>query len=351
MELVNQWLAQMEVAPIVGAVIIAVATIVTARVMRFMGRKIALTLSRWSGLGISTQLFEIIRRPLWVSVVLLGILVEAHWLMLPERVDFLVSGAAKTALAVIWIVVLGKTLKLACFRLTGYYPNASELLRLSENVGLAVVGIVGGLMVLSVWQINLTPLLASAGLAGLIVGLAAKDTLGNFFGGISVFLDRPFKPGDYIVLNSGERGKVVDIGLRSTRILTRDDVLISVPNSVIVSTKIVNESAPDPRMRVRIKVSVAYTSDVDEIEAVLLEVASANPLVLSEPEPRVRFRAFGDSSLNFELLCWTAYPKDKGRLIHELNSAVFKEFNRAGIIFPMPQRDVYVHNMSEEARH
>ncbi len=103
-------------------------------------------------------------------------------------------------------------------------------------------------------------MLASAGIAGLIVGLAAKDSLANFFGSISVFLDRPFKPGDYIVLSSGGGGKVVDIGLRSTRILTRDDVLISVPNSVIVSTKIINESAPYPRMRVRIKVSVAYTN-------------------------------------------------------------------------------------------
>lgn len=351
MELINQWLAQLEVAPMVGAVIIAVGTFIAARVMRFLGRKIALALSRWSGLGISTQLFEIIRRPLWVSVLLVGLLVEVHWLMPPERVDFLVAGAAKTGLAIIWIIVLGKTLKLACSRLTGYYPGAEELFRLTENIGIAIIGIIGGLMVMAVWQINLTPFLASAGLAGLIVGLAAKDSLGNFFGGISVFLDRPFKPGDYIVLNSGERGKVVDIGLRSTRILTRDDVLISIPNSVMVSTKIVNESAPDPRIRVRIKVSVAYTSDVDQVEELLLQVAHDNTLVLSEPEPRVRFRAFSDSSLDFELLCWTGYPKDKGRLIHELNSAVFKQFNQAGIIFPFPQRDVYVHNVSEEARH
>jgi MscS family membrane protein len=119
----------------------------------------------------------------------------------------------------------------------------------------------------------------------------------------------------------------------------------------MVSTKIVNESAPDPRIRVRIKVSVAYASDVDQVEGVLLEVARANPLVLSEPEPRVRFRSFGDSSLDFELLCWTAYPRDRGMLIHELNSAVFKAFNQSGIVFPFPQRDIYVHNVLEQTRH
>ncbi len=126
------------------------------------------------------------------------------------------------------------------------------------------------------------------------------------------------------MLNSGERGKVVDIGLRSTRILTRDDVLISVPNSLIVSTKIVNESAPDRKLRVRIKVSVSYSSDVDQVEETLIEVARANPLVLAEPQPRVRFRAFGDSSLDFELLCWTAQPKDKGRLITNLTTQYSK---------------------------
>jgi len=229
----------------------------------------------------------------------------------------------------------------------GVYPLL--LFALTENIGLAIAGIMGALIVLAVWEVNLTPLLASAGLAGVIVALAAKDILGNFFGSISVFLDRPFRPGDFIVLGSGERGKVVHIGLRSTRILTRDDVLVSVPNAVIVSTKIINESAPERKMRVRIKVSVSYASDVARVEELLLKVARDNSLVLAEPEPRVRFREFGRWSLDFELLCWVANPKDKGLLIHELNSAILKEFNQAGIVFPIPQRDVYVHHVSETA--
>jgi small-conductance mechanosensitive channel len=339
----------MEVAPIVGGIIIAVATIIAATVTRFLGDKGALALSRWSGLGIRSQLFDIIRRPLWISVFLIGALLEVQWLVPPPQIAFLVAGAAQTGLAIVWMIALAKTLKLVCSRLSGYYPGASELFLLTENVGIAVIAIMGGLAVLTVWQVNLTPLLASAGLAGIIIALAAKDVPGNFFGGISVFLDRPFRPGDYIVLASGERGKVVHIGLRSTRILTRDHVLVSIPNSVIVSTKIVNESAPERRMRVRIKVSVAYSSDVDKVEEILLKVADANSLVLSEPKPRVRFRAFGDWSLDFELLCWVAQPKDKGLLVHELNYAIFKEFNQAGIVFPMPQRDIYIHQVAAEA--
>jgi MscS family membrane protein len=349
MDFINQWLSQMGIAPLLGAVLIALATVVAAIVVRFMADKVALAISRWSGLGIRFQFYDIIRTPIWITVILIGVLLELNWLTPPTRLDFLVSGAAKSVFAITWMIVLVRTLGLIALRLGGYYPAATELFRLSENIGIAVIFVVGGLMILSFWQINLTPLLASAGLAGIIVGLAAKDTLGNFFGGISVFLDRPFKRGDYIVLKSGERGKVVDIGLRSTRIVTRDDVLIIIPNAEIVSTKILNESAPGRRMRVRVPVSVANTSDVDHVKDVMLKVAGGNSLVLSEPKPRIRFRSFGDGSLDYELLCWTAHPKDKGRLIHQLATEVVKAFNEEGIALPSPQREVFVHVERDEA--
>jgi MscS family membrane protein len=348
-DFINQLFAGRKVDPFAGAIIIAVASIMAAGVLRYLGKKLALMLSRWSGLGISTQLFQIIRRPLWITVILIGLLVEVQWLAVPWPAGFWISDGAKTVLVIIWAVVLTRILNLAVSRLGGYYPNAAGVLSLVENIGLAAIAIIGFLIVLGVWHIDLTPILASAGLAGVIAALAAKDTLGNFFGGVSVFLDQPFQRGDYIVLSTGERGKVVDIGLRSTRIVTRDDILITIPNSVIVSTKIVNESAPFRRMRVRLKVSVPSPSDVEKVEEILLNAAHANKLVLSEPEPRVRFRSFSEPSQDFELLCWIAYPKDKGRLIHELNTAIFKAFGKAGLIFPMPQRDVYVHNVSDES--
>jgi len=348
MEFIIQWLSGLGIAPLLGAGIIALATMISAIFVRFAGDKVALAVSRWSGLGIRFQFFDIILHPLWISVILVGVLLEVQWLMLPDRLSFLIAGAAKTALGIVWMIVLWRTLGLVSSRLTGYYPDGTELFRLAENLGLAVIGVVGGLMILAVWQINLTPLLASAGLAGIIVGLAAKDTLGNFIGGVSVFLDRPFKPGDYIVLRSGERGRVVDIGLRSTKMVTRDDVLITIPNSVIVSTKIINESAPSRIMRVRTKVSVANTSDVDHVKDILLKIAGDNRLVLSEPKPLVRFRTFGDGSLDYELLCWIAQPKDKGRLIHQLGTAVVKAFNEAGIALPSPQREIYIHNVSHD---
>jgi MscS family membrane protein len=190
---------------------------------------------------------------------------------------------------------------------------------------------------------SFTAVFASAGIVGLGVALAARETLANFFGGISIFMDRPFKSGDYIVLDSGERGQVVEVGFRSTRILTRDDIQISIPNSLMTNTKVINESAPHPRYRVRIKVGVAYGTDVDRVEETLLTLAGNNNLVAFVPEPRVRFRNFGDSALEFELLCWAHRPEDKGRLMHQLNHQIYKAFEAEDIHIPFPQRDIHLH--------
>ncbi len=199
----------------------------------------------------------------------------------------------------------------------------------------------------SYFGIPVTAVFASAGIAGVAVALAARETLANFFGGVSIFLDRPFRAGDYIVLESGERGEVKAVGMRSTRMLTRDNILITIPNSVITNGKITNQSMPEPHFRVRIKVGVAYGSDVDKVEALLLEIARSNSLAISNPPPKVRFRLFGDSALEYELRCWAAEPKDRGRLTHELSRDIYKKFNEEGIIIPFPQRDVHVHKAGE----
>lgn len=193
-----------------------------------------------------------------------------------------------------------------------------------------------------------TAVFASAGVAGVAIAFAARETVANFFGGMSILFDRPFKTGDFVVLDSGERGEVIQIGLRSTRILTRDEILICIPNSVITNAKIVNESAPNPRFRIRIKVGVAYGTDINQVEDILIRLARNNPLVANEPEPRVRFRNFGDSSLDFELLCWAQRPHDKGRLTHQLNKDIYKTFHAAGILIPFPQRDIHMYSYLEK---
>ncbi|MEJ2478370.1 MAG: mechanosensitive ion channel family protein [Desulfobacterales bacterium] len=193
------------------------------------------------------------------------------------------------------------------------------------------------------WNIDVTAWIASAGILGLAISFAAKDTLANLFSGVFILTDAPFKLGDFIVLDSGERGEVTHIGIRSTRLLTRDDVEITVPNSIMGNAKITNETGgPYERYRIRVKVGVAYGSDIDTVKSVLMDVAASQPEVCKTPAPRVRFRAFGDSSLDHELLCWVDRPILRGRVTHLLNTAVYKRFIKEGIDIPFPQRDVYI---------
>ena len=199
---------------------------------------------------------------------------------------------------------------------------------------------------LLVWNINPTAWLASAGVIGIAVGFAARDTLANLFAGFFIIADAPYKLGDYIVLDNGERGEVTKVGIRSTRILTRDDVEVIVPNAEMANTKIVNESGGRwLKYRIRIKVGVAYGSDVDQVVDLLERVAREHGTVCHDPEPRVRMRGFGDSSLDFELLCWIDHPSQRGLVAHELYMTIYKELGEAGITIPFPQRDVWMRSV------
>lgn len=206
-----------------------------------------------------------------------------------------------------------------------------------------VIVAVAAYALLMIWEIDPTAWLASAGVVGIAVGFAARETLANLFGGFTIIADAPYKVGDYVVLDTGERGEVTRVGIRSTRILTRDDVEVTMPNSIMANTKIVNESGGTwERFRIRIKVGVAYGSDIDRVVELLESLAADHPTVCREPTPRVRMRAFGESSLDFELLCWVNRPAERGLVTHELYMKIYKAFEREGIAIPFPQRDVWV---------
>jgi len=209
-----------------------------------------------------------------------------------------------------------------------------------------LVLLIGSYCLLMIWGINPVGWLASAGIVGIAVGFAAKDTLANLFAGFFILVDMPYKIGDYVNLDSGERGRVTNIGLRSTRLLSRDDIEIILPNAVIANAKIVNESGgPKLNIRVAVPVGVAYGSDVDEVCEILQLVADQHAELCSDPAPRVRMRGFGASSLDFELLGWISHPEDRGRILHELYMSIYKAFQSAGIEIPYAKTDVYIKEM------
>ena len=205
-------------------------------------------------------------------------------------------------------------------------------------------------LLMELWNIDGTAWLASAGVIGIAVGFAARDTLANLISGVSIIADAPYKLGDYIVLDTGERGVVTELGMRSTRLLTRDDVEISIPNAVMGNAKITNESGgPAVEHRIRVPVGVAYGTDPEQVVGILESVAADEQLILDSPGARVRMRAFGESAVEFELLGWIKYPEQRGLATHRVLMTIDRRFREAGITIPFPQQDVHIKSLPSGA--
>ncbi|MCW8923903.1 MAG: mechanosensitive ion channel family protein [Gammaproteobacteria bacterium] len=308
-------------------------------------------LARRSQSRLDDQIVELLKTPVFYTIVIVGAAIAAM-LVLPESADQVALPLFKTFVVFLWTVVSLRLSRLL-IRASSQQVDRFKLIHpqtlpLFENMAMIIIVALALYFVFFVWKIDMTAWLASAGILGIAIGFASKDTLANLFSGVFILADAPYKIGDFIVLDSGERGEVTHIGIRSTRILTRDDVEVTIPNSIMGNSKIINESGgPHKKYRIRIKVGVAYGEDIDEVKAILMEVAAEEEHVCNDPEPRIRFRQFGASSLDFELLCWIEDPVLRGRVIDALNTTVYKKFQAHGIEIPYAKQDVYIKSMPE----
>lgn len=297
------------------------------------------------------KVIDALHRPIFFSIFLGGVYLALQTLEWISGYRIWISRGIGTVLVLIWAYGLLRIALAVIETLeTSTYSSKlaqKELIPFFENLARVIIFATALVFMLHIWKINVTPLLASAGIAGIAVGFAARETIADFFGGISIFADQPYVMGDWVVLDTGDVGRVTDIGIRSTRLKTRDEVEISIPNSKIASSKIQNESKPETRTRLRAPVGVAYDSNIEQVEELLKQIADEYDAVLEDPAPRVRFREFGDSSLNFELLCWVDSPEGKPKVLHEINKEIFRRFNQKGIGIPFPQRDVHLDQQSE----
>lgn len=202
--------------------------------------------------------------------------------------------------------------------------------------------LIGLLAIVQTAGIDLTTFNVLAGAVGIGVGFGLQNVVSNFIAGIIIMFERPIKVGDRIVVNDVE-GNVVEIGARGTTVLNNDNIAVIVPNSKFITENVVNWKYNDDKVRFRIPLSVAYGSDARQVERILLELAGVDTDVLKDPPPVVRFMAFGEDGLQFELRAWSSSLVDrKGKLISQLNFAIYDRFQLEGIAFPFPQRDLHL---------
>lgn len=205
-----------------------------------------------------------------------------------------------------------------------------------------IIFVIGFIVILGEFDINVGPFLASLGIAGIVLGLALQDTLSNIFGGISIILDKSFQVGDTIKLSSGEFGTIKDIGLRSTKLKTFENELLLIPNKQMANSVIQNFAKPELSVRVNVPFSVAYGSKIDKVEKVILGSIKKIKNALKDPAPEVLFLEMADFSLNFEARFWVGDYRERFKAKIKANKLIYEDLNKAKIDIPFPTRTVYV---------
>lgn len=336
----------MDIKRIFIPVLVALSSTALLFVIRAMAFKL---LHRWAE-KTETKIDDLIigslKTPSIYWCIAIGIYLGIAISELPERYIFYFSRAIHI-LIIFSITIATANLSGKIFK---NYIQKSELpiptTGLAYGILKGTIFIIGFLIMLSFLGISITPLITALGVGGLAVALALQDTLANLFAGIHILVEKSIRVGDFIRLETGQEGYVTDITWRTTRIRMLPNNMVVIPNSKLSQSIVTNYYLPEKRMAVQIPVSVSYFSDPDKVERVLLEEArkaiGVVPGLLADPEPTVRFiPGFGESSLDFTLVCHVREFTDQYPVQHEMRKRIFKRFKEEGIEIPFPHRTIY----------
>lgn len=333
------------------ALIVAVAGLIVALVMYgivgWFRKKAETTESKIDDLVIAA-----FGTPAVVAVLVITLFLSFKVADLPEQFQFILDSKY---INVVWILLgawiistfLYKTLETYGHRLAAGTENDLDdrMIALAQVSLKYIIWFAALLLILHVLEINITPFLAGAGIAGLAIALAAQDFLSNFFGGAIIAVDKPFKQNDRITIDQFT-GDVICVGARSTRIRTVDNQVVTFPNKKIMDSYVINHAEPDALLKVRVNVGVAYGSDIDKVRRILAEIAHEaareHPFIVDTKDPIVYFLEFGESSLNFQLVVHTNDFSMTWETKDAINTRIARRFAEEDIKIPFPQREIYL---------
>jgi MscS family membrane protein len=214
-----------------------------------------------------------------------------------------------------------------------------QLMPFFRRLLLIILTVIVGIIFLDYFSIEVGGVVATLGIGSLAIALAAQATLADTINGFVIMFDRPFRIGDRIeLLELNTWGDVVDIGLRSTRIRTRDNRMVIVPNSVIGKSLVINHSYPDSQYRIQIEIGVAYGTDLEEARKIIVDAVRQVDGILQSRPIEALFLEFGPSALNFSVRWWIESYIDTRRIFDKVNTAIYRELDKAGIEIPFPQQ-------------
>jgi small-conductance mechanosensitive channel len=322
----------------------------------FLDRLLA-RLSRRSRSRFDDALLQAFRTPLILLVVTIAIQIALNQLsFLPEAW----RQRREDLIFVLYLLVVYLFLHRLISNLMRWYAGEiatrtesrldEHVLPFARRVITILLAVITFIVALSHFGIDVSALVTTLGIGSLAIALAAQATLADTIAGMAIIADRPFSVGDRIeILELDTWGDVLDIGLRSTRIRTRDNRMVIVPNSVIGKSLVVNHSVPSTVYRVETHIGVAYGTDIDEARQIMIAAVRGEDWVMQDKRIEALFIEYGDSALVFRVRCWIEDYVETRRIMDKLNSALYKALNEAAIEMPFPARTLY-HRVDEADR-
>ena len=299
-------------------------------------------------------IIQSVRTPIRIVIVVIGIqLALARLSFIPEDWQIGISNI----FFIVYLLLLYTALYILIGGLADWYGNEvvfnteteldDKFLTFFRSLSRIVVSLVAFVIVLGHFGIEPSALVTTMGIGTLAVALAAQETLSDFISGFMIMLDQPFSIGDRVELQEIDTwGDVVEVGLRSTRILTRDNRLVTVPNSVIGKGLIVNYSDPSTVYRVQTHVGVAYGTDLEEARSIMIEALKGENWVMLDKPIEALMLEFGENALTFRVRCWIENYVETRRVLDKMNSALYRALCEAKIEIPAPRRDVHLYGSS-----
>jgi small-conductance mechanosensitive channel len=299
-------------------------------------------------LKVNTEIFSVVRKAVFFGLMLISgtYLIRLFDVLLLEKVFHAIV-----------IILLASPAKDFLLILLGYFEKNiidktktkvdDIIFELVNKFSGAIIYATAFVLALDILGINVMPFIAGAGVAGIAIGFAAKDTLSNLIAGVLLIIDRPFEVGDRIEVwsapaGSASWGDVIDIGLRATKIKTTDNIVIIIPNNEIMMRDIVNYTIISTKIRVRINVGIAYDADIEKAKDLIINVAKSVDWISKTPAPKVVVRNFGESSVDLQLRVWIDDARKRMDTISHVTDKIKTAFDKQGVEIPYPKRDITI---------
>ncbi|RLJ05438.1 MAG: mechanosensitive ion channel family protein [Candidatus Aenigmatarchaeota archaeon] len=333
----------------IRVIIIIVISLFVAKAINFFLDRGIRRLTEKTKTTLDDKLVHAIRKPILLGALLTGVYFSLHSLSYLSGYAALINQAFTVVFVLFVSLFLVRTVNAVIEwygeEILSKTKAQEQMIPIFRKIAYIVIGLIALLWLMNQLGIQITTLVTTLGIGGLAIALALQDTLKEFFAGMYIMADRPIKIGDYIELDSGQKGFVEDIGWRTTKIKMLGNNRIIIPNSKLSSSIITNYYAPTREMSVVVPVGVGYGSDLEKVEKITIDVAKKvlkkTDGAVENFEPFIRYKEFGDSNINFSVILRVKKYVNKYKLTHEFIKALKKRYDKEGIEIAWPIRKVY----------